>query len=346
MKKLFWMLLMTFVSLSVSTRHSLAKDYVAFVTDEQAKKEIRIFAKEMATKHQFDESELFQLLSSMQHRQDIIQRITKPAEGLPWHRYRNIFIKDKRIEQGVAFWQKHEALLNKAYQEYGVDPSIIVGIIGVETFYGRIQGKFPVIEALHTLGFYYPKRSKFFRSELGHFLILARQQGWELDSVNGSYAGAMGMGQFISSSYRNFGVDFDGDGKINLFDNPADMIGSVANYFKRHGWSAGGFVAEKIDFKEAYRSLLQKGLKLNNKLADVSAAGIDTNALDGKTQKAGIFSFEQIQGDKEYWLAGDNFYAITRYNHSELYALAAFQLSELIERKRQAQSEPQTAQGQ
>jgi len=320
---------------------AFAKDYVPFVSDEKAKQEIQSFAKEMASKHQFNQQELFNRLSSMQHRQDIIERITKPAEGLPWHRYRKIFIKDKRINQGIEFWNKHEDLLNQAYQKYGVDPAIIVGIIGVETFYGRIQGTFPVIEALHTLGFYYPKRSKFFRSELKHFLILAREQGWSLDSVKGSYAGAMGMGQFISSSYRNFGVDFDGDGKINLFDNPADMIGSVAYYFKRHGWSADGFVAQSIDFKPAQKSLLQKGLKLKSQLADVSAAGIETASLTGSTVKAGVFSFEKSDGNNEYWLVGDNFYAITRYNHSELYALAAFQLSELINEKRRTQNKNQ-----
>ncbi|WP_185964465.1 lytic murein transglycosylase B [Aliikangiella marina] len=332
MKKSCLILLLGWLSFSLS-----ATNYTPFVTDAEAKKAIKTFAKEMAVKHQFDEQQLFQQLSSMEHRQDIIERITKPAEGLPWHRYRTIFIKDKRIDQGVEFWNKHQGLLNRAYEEYGVEPSMIVGIIGVETFYGRIQGNFPVLEALHTLGFYYPKRSKFFRSELAQFLILARDQGWPLASIKGSYAGAMGMGQFISSSYRNFGVDFDGDGKINLFDNPADMIGSVANYFKRHGWKANGFVAEPIQFQKAHKPLLQKGLKLKHQLADLKAKNIDTKKLAGKTKKVGIFAFEQTSGADEHWLVGDNFYAITRYNHSELYALAAFQLSELIREKREAQ---------
>lgn len=314
----------------------LAKDYQPLVSEPEAHKQIREFAKEMAAQYQFNEKVIVDKLTTMQHRQDIIERITKPAEGLPWYKYRNIFIKDKRIDDGVDFWRQHAETLARAEQEYGVDQSIIVGIIGVETFYGRIQGNFPVIEALHTLGFYYPKRAKFFRSELAHYFQLAREQSWSLDEIKGSYAGAMGMGQFISSSYRAYGVDFNGDGKINLFNDPVDMIGSVANYFKRHRWQEKGFVAKTVQLKPKQSKLVQSTLKLDNSLQSMQQAGIDTSDINSTS--AGIFAFDSSPEKKEHWLVGDNFYVITRYNHSELYALAAFQLSQAIQVKyRQSQ---------
>lgn len=308
-----------------------AKEYRPLVSDQEAHKQIKQFAKEMAEQHQFDEQQIVSQLTGMQHRQDIIERITKPAEGLPWHRYRNIFIKEKRINDGVAFWQQHAETLARAEKEFGVDQSIIVGIIGVETFYGRIQGTFPVIEALHTLGFYYPKRAKFFRSELGHYYQLARDQNWQLGDIKGSYAGAMGMGQFISSSYRNYGVDFNGDGKINLFTDPVDMIGSVANYFKRHRWQEGGFVTKPIEFGAEHSQFVQAALKLKHSPKSMQDAGVKGANINSKA--AGIFAFETAPGQKKYWLAGDNFYVITRYNHSKLYALAVFQLSQAIQER-------------
>lgn len=312
------------------------EDYRPFVTEQQAKKEIAEFSKEMAKKHQFNEKEIFNLLSDLEHRKDIIKRITKPAESMSWHRYRKIFIQPKRIQQGVEFWNKHEDLLLQAEKKFGIDPAIIVGIIGVETFYGKIQGHFPVIEALHTLGFYYPKRSKFFRSELAQYLILAREQNWNLNDIKGSYAGAMGMGQFISSSYRHYGIDFNNDGKVNLFDDTADMIGSVANYFYKHHWKKNGFVAQPIRLDKQQLSLIQKGLKLKYDISTLEKKDIDISNLKGRTKKAGIFAFEN-KNSKEYWLVGNNFYSITRYNHSELYALAAFQLSEAIREERNKQ---------
>ncbi|WP_168204256.1 lytic murein transglycosylase B [Aliikangiella coralliicola] len=313
-----------------------AADYVPLVSNQQAEKEIKAFAQDMAKKHQFDQKQIFEKLSSMQPRQDIIERISKPAESMPWHRYRKIWMKDKRINDGVAFWQQHAETLAKAEAVYGVEQSIIVGIIGVETFYGRIQGTFPVIEALHTLGFYYPKRSKFFRSELEQYYLLANEQKWELDEINGSYAGAMGMGQFISSSYRHYGVDFNQDGKINLFSDPVDMIGSVANYFSRHKWRKGGFVVQPVVLQDNQKSLVQSQLALSHSLNKFESAGINLDQVKGKSDKVGIFPFELTDGSNEHWLAGDNFYVITRYNRSSMYALAVFQLSQAISEKKNA----------
>ncbi|MGX5200809.1 lytic murein transglycosylase B [Aliikangiella sp. IMCC44632] len=300
-------------------------------------KDIKAFAKEMAEQHQFDQTALEEKLLAMQPRADIIARISKPAESMPWHRYRKIFIQDKRINQGVEFWSKHADTLARAEETFGVDASIIVAIIGVETFYGRIQGSFPVVEALHTLGFYYPKRAKFFRSELGEFYRLARAQNWKLDEIKGSYAGAMGMGQFISSSYRHYGVDFNADGKVNLFDDTVDMIGSVANYFSRFKWQLNGVVAQPIMLTEKQKELVQSSLKLKHSLADLQSAGVDVAALEERSKKAGIFAFELANGQQQYWLVGDNFYTITRYNHSALYALAVFELSQAIVAEKQKQ---------
>jgi len=304
------------------------------VSEEKVASQIQSFAQSMAGKHGFDAKHIESKLSQLKPREDIIARITKPAEAMPWHRYRKIFIQDKRIDAGVDFWNTHSATLAKAEKEFGVDSSVIVAIIGVETFFGRIQGDFPVIEALHTLGFYYPKRSKFFRSELEQYYLLAREQGWVLDDVKGSYAGAMGMGQFISSSYRHYGHDFNKDGKVNLFNDPVDMIGSVANYFNKHRWQKGEFVIEKVAPTIEIKQLKQHSLKLKRSFADIEKAGATLEPEAQESKNFGVFEFEKQPGEMDYWVAGDNFYSITRYNRSPLYALAVFQLSQAIKQKR------------
>lgn len=304
------------------------------VSKEKVATQIKSFAQSMAEKHGFDATAIESKLAQLEPRKDIIARITKPAEAMPWHRYRKIFIQDKRINAGVEFWNTHAETLRKAEEKFGVDASIIVAIIGVETFFGRIQGDFPVIEALHTLGFYYPKRAKFFRSELEQYYLLAKEQGWQLDDIKGSYAGAMGMGQFISSSYRHYGYDFNQDGKVNLFDDPIDMIGSVANYFKMHKWQKDQFVIEKVVPTIKIKNLKQHSLKLKQRLTDIEEAGATLAPGANKSQKFGVFEFERKPNEMDYWVAGDNFYSITRYNRSPLYALAVFQLSRLIEEKR------------
>ena len=311
-----------------------AEAFKPLVSDADAMADIKRFANELATEHQFDENTIIDQLSGLKQREDIIARITRPAESLPWYRYRKIFISEQRIDGGVEFWERHQETLARASAEFGVDPAMIVGILGVETFYGRIQGDFPVIEALHTLGFYYPKRAPFFRSELAQYYLLARAEKWNLFDVRGSYAGAMGMGQFISSSYRHYGVDFNQDGKINLFSDPVDMIGSVANYFARHGWQQTGFVAEPVALSSKQQTLVQKQLELERPLEYFSQAGVSTAGLRDRTKVAGIFAFETEAGQFEHWLTGKNFYVITRYNHSEMYALVAFQLSQAIAEKR------------
>ena len=199
--------------------------------------EVDAYIEELIQQHDFSRPELEEVLAAAERRQDIIDLMRRPAERrLNWHEYRKIFLDEQRIAGGVEFWQQNQATLERAEKEYGVAPEVIVAIIGVETRYGRVTGRHRVVDALMTLAFDYPPRASFFRKELTQFLLLAREEGKNPTSLTGSYAGAMGFGQFIPSSYRNYAVDFDRDGVRDIWQNRTDAIGSVANYFSRHGW--------------------------------------------------------------------------------------------------------------
>ena len=294
------------------------------------KKAVRAFTAKMEKKHGFDRKALTDLLNEATFRDDIIKAISSPAEGKPWYEYRPIFLKQKRIDGGVTFWNENAGLLARASKEYGVAPEIIVAIIGVETRYGTYTGKHKVLDSLYTLGFGYPKRAKFFRSELEQFLILTRDEAVDPATPKGSYAGAMGMPQFISSSYRHYAVDFDGDGKRDLWHNTADVIGSVANFFAEHGWQRDQPVAGPARVTgNKWKALLDNGLKPKRKLAELRSQGVTTGNDWPADTPAMLLELEGKTGP-EYWVCLDNFYAITRYNHSALYAMAAYQLSQEI----------------
>jgi len=269
-------------------------------------------------------------MGKVNYRQSIIDAITRPAEAKPWADYRAIVVTPRRIEQGVEFWNENVELLQQAEREYGVPPEMIVAIIGVETRYGRNIGKYPVLDALSTLAFGYPKRAKFFKRELSEFLLLTRDEQVDPESAVGSYAGAMGMPQFIPSSYRAYAVDFDKDGQRNLWNSRADIIGSVAAYFKQHGWTRGAPITSRAS-------------GVNNKHEAFINAGMKPSFTVSKLRRAGIKSEQPIAGDAltslirldgekglEHWLGLHNFYVITRYNHSNLYATAVYQLSREI----------------
>ncbi len=293
-------------------------------TDKEA------FAKYMAKEHGFTESYISTVLAKAEKRQSILDAISRPAEGKDWYQYRPIFVQQKRIKQGVEFLEANRELLEKAEQEFNVPAEIITAIIGVETYYGRIQGSYPVIDAISTLAFHYPKRGKFFAGELAEYFVLAREQGWKLDEPKGSYAGAMGMGQFIPTSYRHYTVDFDGDGKINLFDSKADAIGSVANYFKMHGWRLGEPVAEFVDVEESMATRFKNyQLKPKFKVSDLKQAGLEYQGKANDQDITGIYHYKQ-EDRYDYWLGFHNFYVITRYNRSPMYAMAVYQLSQEI----------------
>jgi len=301
------------------------------------RKDIQLFISEMQSKHDFDKAKLETLFSKTRMKPSIIKAISRPAERKPWHAYRPIFITQSRIDLGVEFWNKHADVLKQAEIKYGVPPEVIVAIIGVETRYGRNTGSFRVVDALSTLAFDYPPRSKFFRSELKHFLLMAREEKVDPLSLKGSYAGAMGQPQFISSSFRAYAIDFDGDGKRDIWNNTADAIGSVANYFVRHGWKRGEKITQIITPSDNTdkKLLKEKDLKPSHTVASLRQqgfSGIDKD-IDGKALAALI----NLEGPSamEHWLGLKNFYVITRYNHSALYAMAVYQLSEKIRQRQQ-----------
>ena len=273
------------------------------------------------------------LLAAAERKQSILDAIARPAEKTkPWHEYRDIFLTQRRVDSGVKFAKAHQETLAKVAARTGVPPEMIVAIIGVETFYGRITGNYRVIDALATLAFDYPKRAPFFRRELVNFLVLASQSGKDPLSLKGSYAGAMGYGQFMPSSYLSYAVDFDGDGIRDIWDNPDDAIYSVANYFLAHGWQPGAPVVVRADANTPDEALFDGQLKPRRTVGELVTAGLAPTEPLYTDLPVTPLRLEGEQGP-EYWLGLDNFYVITRYNHSAMYALAAWQLSEAIARK-------------
>ncbi len=307
--------------------------FAATVTagDYQNREDVAAFISHMAKKSDYTEQELVKLFSQVKKQGHLFDRLNRPAEKeLQWHQYRGIFIKEKRIVEGVKFWREYQQLLAEVSDKTGVPAEIIVAIIGVETFYGIYKGKDPVFDSLVTVAFDYPKRSKFFMSELEQFLLLVKEQKFEARSLMGSYAGAMGMPQFISSSYRNYAVDGDGDGRIDLFSSIADITSSVANYFVRHGWRQGEAVAKPlVATMDSTVSLLEPGVKTRYKWSEFNQHGLTSRHSIKNDMPVALVKLEH-KNYPEYWAGFNNFYVITRYNHSELYAMAAYQLSVLI----------------
>ncbi len=303
---------------------------MARVPDLSQQGDVRAFIADMARRHGFDKAQLAAWFKAAQVRPAIIDAISRPAESKPWYEYRPIFLQSSRIEGGVAFWEQHAQALERAERVYGVPPQIVTAILGVETRYGSRQGSYRVLDALVTLAFDYPPRAAFFKSELEQYLLLTREEDIDPLSLTGSYAGAMGQSQFISSSYRHYAVDFDGDGKRDLWNNSTDAIGSVANYFKEHGWERGGGVAVPVTSGGDHgRELVAKGLKPSITVQELRQYGIKTAASLPAGDKVALIELEQKSGP-EYWAGLQNFYVITRYNHSPLYAMAVYQLSEEI----------------
>ncbi len=290
--------------------------------------DVQQFIDTMVSQHDYPESELVALFKSVEEQKQVARAIKAPAERKKkWHQYRAIFMTQSRINKGVKFWAEHEAILQQAEQKYGVPAEIIVAIIGVETFYGRHTGKHPVFDSLVTLGFG-ATRSKFFRSELEHFLLLCLEEGMDPASLSGSYAGAMGLGQFISSSYRHYSVDADNDGKRDLWASPDDIIHSVANYFRKHGWREQQSITHQIEHSgDGTQIDTSNALKPKLSVAALRAQGFDVK--HNLQDPVSLIVLDQ-QDSREYWLGQHNFYVITRYNHSHMYAMAVYQLSQEI----------------
>lgn len=299
------------------------------------------FVATMVANHQFDATELNAAFASVDIKDDILKKIAKPSEALPWHQYRKIFITDERIALGVKFWADNAQTLADAERRYGVPASIIVAILGVETAYGQYKGKYRVLDALSTLAFAYPPRSAFFLSELEQFLLLCREEHLNPLQPLGSYAGAMGEAQFMPSSFRRYAVDFNNDGRRDIWSGHADVIASVGNYFRQFQWQTGMAIAAPVTASgDQYKSILNDGLKADLRLARLESLNLKLSQPLPLADKVKILELEQGQS-KELWAVTDNFYCLTRYNHSPLYAMAVYQLSESILNKR-GQSHEQT----
>lgn len=301
--------------------------------------EVRDYITQLSEEAGLDRHRISGLFARLSPQQGILDAISTPAERtLTWKEYRPIFITRKRIDLGRAFIEDNRAVLERAEAVYGVPVSVIAAIIGVETFYGRITGKHPVLESLATLAFDYPPRASFFKRELSEFIVLSEAEGWQTAEVKGSYAGAMGVPQFISSSYRQYAVDFDGDGQRDLFGSMPDIVGSVANYLSVHGWVRDAPVAERWRFDGGIpaevSALQRKTLRPTIGARTVAELGFESDQLLAGTQGRRLLSVMNLHAadGEQIWIGYPNFYVITRYNHSRLYALAVTQLAAAFDR--------------
>jgi membrane-bound lytic murein transglycosylase B len=292
--------------------------------------QVALFIDAMVRKHEFSRAELERLFAKVQPRPSIIRAMTAPATARPWHEFRGSYVNRIRIEAGVKFWRVHAGAVARASREYGVPEEVIVATIGIETHYGRNTGGFRVLEALSTLAFQYPPRADFFRRELEEYLLLAREAGFEPMAVRGSYAGAIGIPQFLPSSYRAYAIDFDGDGVRDLINTPADAIGSVANYYRHYGWRAGETAAVPAEASVSSVDPARVGeIRPHTPVGELRRRGVLPLAPVADEVEAALFAVETETGPR-YWLGLNNFYVITRYNRSINYAMAVLELGNEI----------------
>jgi membrane-bound lytic murein transglycosylase B len=291
---------------------------------------IPAFIDEMVVKHHFKREELVRVFERAQYQQAVIDAISSPSTLKPWPEYRANFVNDARIIAGLRFWKKNAGIVRRAEESFGVPQEIIVALIGVETFYGQQAGKFRTMDALTTLAFAYPPRADFFRSEMEQYLLLAREQDFDLLAVRGSYAGALGMSQFMPSSYRKYAVDFNGNGKTDLLNDRADAIGSAANYLSKFGWSKNGPVALRA---KADADACAGDASGSRSVAAWAAAGVTLAKPFASDKPARLLDFTVPDG-KEFWLAFGNFDVIMTYNTSSFYAMSIVQLAEALRQAR------------
>lgn len=319
--------LFALLSLSAITGLTHAGNAPTFAEDPA----VAAFARDLEQRHGFDAAQLLEQFSHARPNAKVLQLIKPPVtpQQRSWERYRPRFLNDRRIDGGVRFWQENAAQLAKARALYGVPEEVIVAIIGVETEYGRNMGGFKVLEALATLAFNYPPRADFFRTELEQFLLLTRENSLDPLAVKGSYAGAIGIPQFMPGSQRRYAVDFDGDQRVDLANSVDDAIGSVGRFLEQHGWQAGQPVAvPALLAAEPAPSWLEAGLRPSLKAATLASMGVRSDAAPQAT--VALIDLVSPGYETEYWLGYDNFYVITRYNRSSFYAMSVFQLAEAI----------------
>ncbi|MEQ1532361.1 MAG: lytic murein transglycosylase B [Sideroxydans sp.] len=286
---------------------------------------IPAFIDEMVAQHQFKRDELVKVFQRAERKQEIIEAISKPATLKPWVEYRPNFINPQRVELGLKFWKQHANVLHRAEKQFGVPQEYILAIIGVETLYGRNTGKYRTLDALTTLAFDYPKRESFFRAELAQYLLLAREQGFNLLAVQSSYAGALGYAQFMPSNFRKYALDYNGNGKVDILREPEDAIGSVGNYFKHYGWREGEPVALMSKVEDTTR------LGVLTELRPTLAWRVDAGVTPVESTKSILppswMLDLTVESGKQYWLVFENFNVIMRYNISTYYAMSVHQLA-------------------
>lgn len=287
--------------------------------------ELQLILDKLVSQHGFSMAELKHWFARVQIRQPVVKAASKPREKDPWHRYKKLFVNNARTRDGVKFYKRHQSELQQTQDRYGVDRFIILAILGIETRYGKQKGRYPVLDSLTTQIIHNPGRNKFYSSELVEFLLLCREEGWNPNAIKGSYAGAMGIPQFISSSYRNFAVDFGRDNQRDLINQNDDAIASVANYLARHGWQSQGrlvsAVVEPSAVLERYATTVLKPLHRVDKLISEGVA------VEGDpNSKVSVIKLNTEKQD-QFRIAHKNFYVITRYNHSIHYAMAVIELA-------------------
>ena len=304
---------------------------------------VRDFVQYMAHAHAFEKKSLESKLLGLKRSQRVINLMARPAEkSKTWLEYRDIFVTERRVAKGLDFWKTHESSLTKASEKYGIPPQVLVAIIGIETFYGQIKGDHNVLQTLATLAFHYPgdrpKRKKYFRVQLEELLLLSRSEGLNLSRMEGSYAGALGIPQFMPDNYRKLSVDFDEDGKRDIWMSPSDAIGSVGNYLKHHGWKRGDPIMSSVTTVDGDIShLLNRGIKPSLSISELESEGL---RIDGSEQadldKVALFRL-QVSNGFEYWAGYNNFYVISRYNPRTKYVMVVALLAEAIRQLREKQ---------
>ena len=297
--------------------------------------EYEAFIEEIAGRHGLDHAMLRRLFAQIKPQPSIIRAMNAPSTALPWYRFRKSHVDAVHINGGVKFWSRHAATLARATREFGVPEEIITATIGIETHYGGYTGNFKILDALATLAFDYPKRAAFFRSELEHFVLMGKEMSLDLAGLRGSYAGAMGIPQFMPSSYRKFAIDFDGDGQRNLWTNVADVIGSVANYYKLHEWQPGEAVVAPARVSAVPDAALVDDITPKTKISEFRKLGINAPDSVSDDALAALLPLETETG-MQYWFGFKNFYVITRYNRSVNYALLVHELARELKRQREA----------
>lgn len=297
------------------------------------RKDVKEFINTMVKKHHFNQKKLTALFDQVEVRPQVMSSFNKPLEENPWHTYQLLFVSEWRIKHGVEFWNKYADTLKRAEKIYHVPASIIVATIGIETKYGQRTGEYRVMDSLTNIGFSDSKRANYFRRELEEFLLLAREQHTDPLKILGSYAGAIGQPQFMPSSYRHYAVNFSKSGTIDLMNDEVDVIGSIANYYSKHGWKKNQPVAveahavgKRFDYMLQHNQIVQP-----IKIADLAKYGIiPKKKVSNKNLKVRVLELDS-KYKKQYWLSYHNFAVIKRYNTSDLYAMAVYQLSDYVE---------------